>query len=79
MVVERRLVDVVGRALLADADDLACLLPPGLPDAFTTAELADGIGRPRRLGQQLAYCLRGTGLIEASGKRGRPSSTDASA
>jgi hypothetical protein len=68
--VERRLLDVVARVPLAHAEDLACLLPPDLPDRFTTAELAEGIGRPRRVAQQLAYCLKAIDLIEADGKRG---------
>jgi hypothetical protein len=69
-VVERRLVDVVGRVSLAGTGDLAGLLPPGLPEQFTTADLAARLRRPRRLAQQLAYCLRAVGLIEVTGKQG---------
>jgi hypothetical protein len=69
-VAERRLVEVVDRAVFADPADLVRLLPRGLPEAFTTADLALGLGRPARTAQQVAYCLRRLGLIEATGKRG---------
>jgi hypothetical protein len=68
---ERRLVDVLDRAVVAGPTDLARLLPAGLPERFTAAELAALLGRPRRIAQQLAYCLRLGGAIEAVGKRGR--------
>jgi hypothetical protein len=69
-VVERRLVDVVDRVLLASVDDLDRLLPDDLPERFTTADLAVGVGRPQRTAQQAAYCLRRVGLIETVGKQG---------
>ncbi len=69
-VVERRLVDVVDRVHLTSIEDLDCLVPDGLPDPFTTADLAQRLGRPRRTAQQLAYCLRKVGLVEALGRRG---------
>lgn len=70
MVVERRLVEVVGSTTFAGVDDLVSLLPDGLPDPFTTLDLAVRLGRPRRLAQQMTYCLREMGGIEATGKRG---------
>jgi hypothetical protein len=70
IVVERRLLDVIDRVLIASPDDLQRLLPDGLPDPFTTGELAALLARPRRVGQQLAYCLRAVGVIESVGKRG---------
>jgi hypothetical protein len=70
-VVERRFIDVVDRVLLAHPADLLGLLPDGLPERFTTADIALGLGRPPRIAQQLAYCLRRLRLIEAVGKRGR--------
>lgn len=69
-VVERRLIDVVERLRLGSPSDLAGLLPAGLPETFTTAELSERLACPRRLAQQMAYCLRETGMIEAVGKRG---------
>lgn len=67
---ERRLVDVLAAQLLRQVSDLEELLPLDLPDPFTTADLAAGLRRPRRLAQQAAYCLRKAGAITATGKRG---------
>jgi hypothetical protein len=66
---ERRLVEVVGTLPLRGVADLAALLPPGLPERFTTADLATRLGRPRRAAQQMAYCLRLADVIVAEGKR----------
>jgi hypothetical protein len=67
---ERRLIDVADTLLISDAGDLAALLPPGLPEPFTTADLAPRLGRSRRVAQQMAYCLRIAGAIDAVGKSG---------
>ncbi len=69
--VERGLLDVLESVIIAGPADLAALLPPGLPDCFTSADLALRLGRPRRTAQQLAYCLRRVGVVEAVGARGR--------
>lgn len=68
---ERRLLAVVEQRLFETPADLASLLPPDLPDWFTTADLAAALGRPRRLAQQMAYCLRALDVIREVGKRGR--------
>jgi hypothetical protein len=69
-VLERRLLDVVETLLLAGPDDLIGLLPEGLPDEFTTADIATRLGRGKRTGQQMAYCLRTMGAVVAVGKAG---------
>lgn len=69
-VLERRLIDVVDTVLLSCTEDLAGLVPDDLPETFTTADLADKLGRPRRAAQQMAYCLREAGAIVAVGKHG---------
>lgn len=69
-VVERRLVEVIEAMRLSGMNDLADLLPSGLPGTFTTADLADGLSRRRRTAQQMAYCLRELNLIEMVDKRG---------
>ena len=61
---ERRLVEVVDTVRIDEPDDLAALLPDDLPPEFTTADLAAALRRPRRLAQQMAYCLRRLGLVE---------------
>ena len=70
VVQERHLGQIVGRRLLAGPDDLADLLPGRLPTEFTTADLAAAIQRPRRLAQQMVYCLREVGCVERVGKKG---------
>jgi len=70
-VVERRLIEVVDRVMLRRSEDLSGLLPAGLPERFTTGDLALRLARPRRVGQQVAYCLRRAGLIDAVGTRSR--------
>ncbi|MHB1296758.1 MAG: hypothetical protein ACYC4R_17410 [Anaerolineae bacterium] len=68
---ERRLLDVLGRRIFATPADLGALLPERLPEPFTTADLAGALGRPRRLAQRMAYCLRSLGVLDLAGKRGR--------
>lgn len=69
-VMERRLVEVVASHRIGDAEDLASLIPDTLPERFTTADLAEALGCPRRLAQQMAYCLRHTEVISMAGKEG---------
>ncbi len=67
---ERRLIDVVDTLLITNGDDLAALLPAGLPNTFTTADLARKLSQSRRTAQQMAYCLRLADVISIVGKRG---------
>ena len=65
----RRLVSVEERRLLATPADAAGLLPLALPELFDTAELAQAAGIERRLAQQMTYCLRAMGVLDAADKR----------
>jgi len=67
---ERRLLEVIARRQFATPADLAELVPASLAEPFTTSDLAAAIGRPRRLAQRTAYCLREMGAIQAVGKEG---------
>ena len=67
---ERRLLDVVESRVFETPADFAALLPDELDEPFDTAGLACAIGRPRRLAQKMAYCLREMGVLEPVGKRG---------
>jgi len=67
---ERRLLTVVDRRRFETPADLGVLLPPALAAQFTTADLAGAIGKPRRLAQRMAYCLRELDIIAPQGKRG---------
>ncbi len=69
-ILDRRLVAVVGLRRLDRPADYLELVPAGLPQPFTVAELAAGIGGPRRLAGQMAYTLRHMGLLRVEGKRG---------
>lgn len=68
-IVDRRLVAIAGRRTLQTASDLVGLLPPGLPDPFTSADLARVAGIPRWLAQKMTYCLRQTGVATAVERR----------
>ncbi|MEA3403108.1 MAG: hypothetical protein U9R79_17840 [Armatimonadota bacterium] len=71
-------VSIVGRELMAilevhrfdRARDLLALLPEGLPEEFTVAELAEIGEIRRRLAGRMAYALREAGAIEHIGNRG---------
>jgi hypothetical protein len=70
-VVGRRLVAVERVVPLADAEDFAALLPPGLPHPFAARDLAAAAGLPLRLAYKMVYCLRRMGALAVAGKRGR--------
>lgn len=67
---ERRLLQVLDQRLFETPADIAALVPRTLHDPFTTSDLAAAIGKPRRLAQKMAYCLRKMRAIAPQGKRG---------
>ena len=69
-VVERRLLEVKERFVIESPSDIESLIPTEVPSPFTTADLATSIGRPKRIAQQMAYCLRESGVVEIAGKQG---------
>ena len=69
-IVDRRLIEVQQRRLFSSPAEYLALIPDALPEPFTVADLAVGIGGPRRLAGQMAYTLRHMGLMRAVGKRG---------
>jgi len=50
--------------------DFAALLPPTLPEPFTSSQIAERFGVRHGQGQKIAYCLRHMGAIEVVGKQG---------
>jgi hypothetical protein len=68
VVEERRLVGVRETVEVGSPGALVDLLPDGLPDPFTTADLAQGLGRSRHLAQEVAYCLRVSGAVGTAGR-----------
>lgn len=70
-IADRRLLDVVDRVVLASPADFRALLPPGIPEPFTTRDLAEVLGESVNLMGKMAFCLRRMGAIEHVGSRGR--------
>jgi len=70
-VLDRRLLSVEGSVLFSGFDDYKELLPEGLKEPFTAADLASAIHRPRRLAGKMVYSLRGMDVIEIVGKKGK--------
>ncbi|MBI1298895.1 hypothetical protein GC175_28520 [bacterium] len=67
---ERRLLTVNEQHHIGNPEASAQLLPPTLPSPFTTADLANHLQIPRRLAQQMTYCLRKTETIRVVNKAG---------
>ena len=70
-IADHHLLNVVGSIVLADPQDFCALLPPGLPQPFTTSDLAQALPVPRSLAQKMVYCLKEMGVLEGVGKIGR--------
>ena len=69
-IADRRLLEVVNRHIFEKPSDFLTLIPPTLPDPFSTKELAECTNQPRWLTQKMAYCLRKIGVVKAVGKNG---------
>ena len=70
-ITDRRLVSIEASKSFSSPADYLALLPEGLPQSFTTQDLAAQAGIPRRLAQKMAYCLKKNDLIQLEGKKGR--------
>ncbi len=68
---DRRLIDVVDTWRIASAPDLLRLLPSGLPDPFTSADVVAVTRRSRRLATRVVYTLEKAGAAQRVGRRGR--------
>ena len=66
---DRRLIEVLDRRLFKKPADFLELAPEGLPEPFSTQDLANGIAQQHWLAQKMAYCLRNMGLIHVVGKK----------
>lgn len=69
--VEHRLIKVLDQLTFRGPDSFLGLLPPNLPEAFTTADIAARLAIPRWLAQKMTYCLKEMGTLEVLGKQGR--------
>jgi hypothetical protein len=70
-IADRRLLGVVDRLALTGPQDFQVLLPPGLPNPFTTQALAQALEIPRSLAQKMVYCLREMEVLGIVGKQGK--------
>jgi hypothetical protein len=70
-IVDQRLIEVVDRVVLSSPVDFRALLPPDLPDPFTTRDMADALGERVNLMGKMAFCLRKMDAVEMVGRRGR--------
>lgn len=71
-IIDRRLVEILGKLSIEYPADLWKLLPQShdWTEPFTTADIARRIDRPLWLAQRVAYCLRLTGAAQVVGKLG---------
>jgi hypothetical protein len=67
--VDQHLIEVLDIERFETPADLLALLPAGLPEPFTTADVARAGAITRRLAQKMAYCLEGLDLIVPIGRR----------
>jgi hypothetical protein len=67
---DRRLLEVIDRQVFSSPAEYGAFLPAELPQAFTSADLARALGKPRYLAQKMAYCMRKMEVITMSGKEG---------
>lgn len=65
------LLGVTGSVTFSSPADYATLLPASLSEPFSTSDLARCLSCRLVLARKVAYCLRGMGLFEVAGKRGR--------
>lgn len=66
---DRKLRTILGQFTLRTTADLITLVPDGIPEPFSTADLAEAASIPRWLAQKMAYTLRKTGAAIAVGKQ----------
>ncbi len=68
---DHQLLGVIAQRVLQSPEDFRAFLPPALPGSFTNQDLAQVLDQPDYIAQQMTYCLRRMGVIQATGKRGR--------
>ena len=69
--VDRRLLEVVETHTIERMADLFAMVDAGLPEVFTTKDLARAMRSSRRLAQQAAFCFREAGVSEVCRSEGR--------
>jgi hypothetical protein len=67
---DQKLLEITSIHRFSTAEDLATMLPAGLPEPFQTQHLADALQIAPWFARQIAYSLRETGAIRMVGKSG---------
>ncbi len=68
-IIDRRLIEILERKLIASPSDLRQFLPPDLESPFTNQQLANQLGINRSLAAKISYCMRSLNLLQTVGKR----------
>jgi hypothetical protein len=68
-VIDRKLIGLRGRVVLASLADFQALLPKGLAEPFTAKELAKTLHSTLSLARRMTYVLKRIGAIEQIGHR----------
>jgi len=71
-IIDRRLVEVITRRLLASPEDFRDMIPASLSQPFTNQQLASELGITNRLASQMTYCLRSMNVLTIVGTRRKP-------
>jgi len=66
--VDRKLRDLQEIRRFENTSDLLALVPDGLPDVFTTADIATAGGFGRDVAQRIAYCFKALEIFEPVGR-----------
>jgi len=68
-IVDRRLLEITGRAVFHLPASLLTFLPPDLPEPFTNLQLAQWLQIRPRLARKMTYCLSRCGVLQQVGKQ----------
>jgi len=69
-ILDRKLLDIIGRFQFNSVKDYQLLLPDNSPSSFTNRKLSDIMHKPVRKVQKLTYCLKQIGLLQVIDKKG---------
>ena len=70
-IADRQLIEVIDCHRFREATDYLQLLPDGLNEPFTNADLSSALNINRRVAERMTYCLRKMGAIRTVGQRKR--------
>lgn len=68
---DHRLLEVVEHITFNQPKDFLALLPPDLPEPFTSRDLASALKRPVAFARRVTYCLRRMQVLQECGRQRR--------